>query len=206
MYIYKTKDRHLQASEITTVFKKIRKFSDKHTLVYMLHGSVSWVWSGGKVFLLIIFHLKMYIYIFVFSRVAFVQCVFFSSIWFAPSEQEPKKCHLYVCHILRRCGSFFVLFGLLFFICFARDKCEWNDEFYSYIQTHEIISIYNFFSHIILRHVQLWVPFFAVPQMFNWMADVVYQSVLFSIMLFFAMFFSSFCNAMKKRRWDSNLR
>lgn len=195
MYIYKTKDRHLQASEITTVFKKIRKFSDKHTLVCLC-----WMWEcrefgrAAK-----FFFSSSFIWIFVFSRVAFVQCVFFSSIWFAPSEQEPKKCHLYVCHILRRCGSFFVLFGFFFLFCFARDKCEWNDEFYSYIQTHEIISIYNFFSHIILRHVQLWVPFFAVPQMFNWMADVVYQSVLFSIMLFFAMFFSSFCNTMKKQ-------
>lgn len=77
MYIYKTKDRHLQASEMTTVFKKIRKFSDKHTLVCMLHVRVSWVRSGGKVFLLIIFHLKMFIYIFCFlSRRICSMCIF----------------------------------------------------------------------------------------------------------------------------------
>lgn len=101
----------------------------------------------------------LYIF-FVFSRVAFVQCVFFSSIWFAPSEQEPKNA-ICTCVIFWGAVDRFSFYLVFFFFCFARDKCEWNDEFYSYIQTHEIISIYIiFFSHIILRHVQLWVPFF----------------------------------------------
>lgn len=112
----------------------------------MLHVRVSWVRLGGKVFLLIIFHLKMCIYIFLFSLASHLFNVYFSHLYDShQANKSQKKCHLYVCHILRRCGSFFVLFGLFFFFCFARDKCEWNDEFYSYIQTHEIISIYNFF-------------------------------------------------------------
>lgn len=152
----------------------------------MLHVRVSWVRSGGKVFLLIIFHLKMFIYIFVFSRVAFVQCVFFSSIWFAPSEQEPKKCHLYVCHILRRCGSFFVLFGFFFLLFCSRQMWMKRWILFIYTNTRNHIYIYNFFFAYNITSCSVVGPlFFAVPQMFNWMADVVYQSVLFSIMLFF---------------------
>lgn len=160
MYIYKTKDRHLQASEITTVFKKIRKFSDKHTLVCMLHVRVSWARSGGKVFLLIIFHLKMFIYIFCFlSRRICSMCIFLIYM-IRTKRTRAKKCHLYVCHILRRCGSFFVLFGFFFLLFCSRQMWMKRWILFIYTNTRNHIYIYNFFSHIILRHVQLWVPFF----------------------------------------------
>lgn len=141
------------------VFKKIRKFSDKHIRCKWALSSVGrQCFSCSSSFKLnvILFSVRTFV-----QCVCVFVCIPLFDIWFAPNAWAKKMPFIRVSYFecfeawalwiafLR--FSFLSLFLAPFFFCFARNKCEWNDEFYSYIHTKSYLFIifcaYNITSY-----------------------------------------------------------